>query len=312
MRVLIVGCGYVGLPLAAELVRQGHRVSGLRRSASDALRATGITPLSADITRPETLRDLPNDFDWVVNCASTGGGTVEDYRQLYLEGTRNLIEWLVPGSAGILPASSKYNPKAARRQDGGAPRFIYTSSTGVYGQNEGSLVDETSATEPASETAQILVATEKLLLGLARERNIPAMILRAAGIYGPERGYLLKQFLRGEVRIEGAGTRVLNMIHRDDLIAAIIAALARGRGGEVYNVVDDGPVSQLEFFRWLASTLNKPMPSIVPEDAAASRKRGLTNKRISNRKLRMELGVDLKFRDYRSGYTNEIQRLAQV
>jgi nucleoside-diphosphate-sugar epimerase len=96
------------------------------------------------------------------------------------------------------------------------------------------------------------------------------------------------------------------MIHRDDLIASIIAALARGRGGEVYNAVDDEPVSQLEFFRWLANTLNRPMPPIVPEDAAAPRKRGLTNKRISNRKLRM------KFPDYRSGYTNEIQRLAQV
>ncbi|NOS71272.1 MAG: SDR family oxidoreductase [Verrucomicrobia bacterium] len=312
MRVLIVGCGYVGLPLAVELVRLGHQVSGLRRSASDALRATGITPLSGDITRPETLRDLPNNFDWVVNCAATGGGTVEDYRQLYLEGTRNLIEWLVPGSAGILPAGSKDNQTATRRQDGSAPRFVYTSSTGVYGQNDGSLVDETSATEPASETAQILVATEKLLLQLARERNIPAMILRAAGIYGPERGYLLKQFLRGDARIEGAGARVLNMIHRDDLIASIIAALERGYGGEIYNVVDDEPVSQLEFFRWLASTLDKPMPPIVPEDTAAPRKRGLTNKRISNRKLRMELGVDLKFPDYRSGYTNEIQRLAQV
>lgn len=296
MRVLIVGCGYVGLPLAAELARQGHQVSGLRRSASDVLRAAGITPLSGDITRPETLRDLPNDFDWVVNCAATGGGTVEDYRQLYLEGTQNLITWLS-------------NENGAPRT---IPRFVYTSSTGVYGQNDGSLVDETSATEPASETAQILVATEKLLLQLARERNIPAMILRAAGIYGPERGYLLKQFLRGEVRIEGTGARMLNMIHRDDLIAAIIAALERGRGGEVYNVVDDEPVSQSVFFRWLANSLNRPMPPIVPEDTAAPRKRGLTNKRISNRKLRTQLGVELKFQNYRSGYTNEIQRLAQV
>ena len=75
MRVLIVGCGYVGLPLGAELVRRGHEISGLRRSAlaEAELKAAGITPLHADITRPETLARLPRDFDWVVNCSASGG-----------------------------------------------------------------------------------------------------------------------------------------------------------------------------------------------------------------------------------------------
>ena len=296
MRVLIVGCGYVGLPLAAELARQGHQVSGLQRSASDALRAAGVTPLLGDITRPETLAGLPRDFDWVVNCAATGGGSVEDYRRLYFEGTRNLIEWL----------TSVNGPSHT------IPRFVYTSSTGVYGQNDGSLVDETSATEPASETAQVLVATEKLLLATARESNVPAMILRASGIYGPDRGYLLKQFLQGDARIEGAGSRMLNMIHRDDLIAVIIAALERGRAGEIYNVVDDEPVSQLDFFRWLATTLDKPMPPVLAKETDVPRKRGPTNKRISNRKLHAELGVELKFPDYRSGYASEIQRMGRA
>lgn len=304
MRVLIVGCGYVGLPLAAEMIRQGHQVWGLRRTSSDALRVAGVTPFMGDITRPETLAGLPRDFDWVVNCAATGGGGLEDYRRLYLEGTRNLIEWLVP-------SSFSKNPKAVRRPTESGPRYVYTSSTGVYGQNDGSLVDETSATEPTSETAQVLVATEKYLLATARENNFPAMILRAAGIYGPDRGYLLKQFLRGDARIEGEGARMLNMIHRDDLIASIIAALERGRAGEIYNVVDNEPVSQLDFFRWLAATLGKPMPSILAEDTDVPRKRGLTNKRISNRKLHAELGLELKFPDYRSGYANEIQRMRQ-
>ena len=94
MRVLIVGCGYVGLPLGAELARRGHAVSGLRRSAAAELRAAGIEPLPADVTRAETLRNLRRDFDWVVNCAASGGGSAEDYRQLYLEGNRNLVSWL--------------------------------------------------------------------------------------------------------------------------------------------------------------------------------------------------------------------------
>ena len=92
MRVLIVGCGYVGLPLGTELVRQGHEVFGLRRSAAVAeLQSAGITPLRADITQPASLENLPRDFDWLVNCTASGGGGVDDYRKIYLEGNRNLV-----------------------------------------------------------------------------------------------------------------------------------------------------------------------------------------------------------------------------
>jgi nucleoside-diphosphate-sugar epimerase len=97
MRVLIVGCGYVGLPLGVELVRLGHEVYGLRRSASaeNELKAVGLQPLLGNVTRPETLAKLPREFEWVVNCVAASGGA-DDYRQVYLQGTRNLIEWLAP------------------------------------------------------------------------------------------------------------------------------------------------------------------------------------------------------------------------
>jgi nucleoside-diphosphate-sugar epimerase len=167
---------------------------------------------------------------WVVNCVSASGGGVEKYREVYLQGMRNLIEWL-----GTAP------PK----------KFVYTSSTSVYGQNDGSLVKENSSTEPAAETARILVETERVLLEAAREgmprptdalcapetagkdgpltpalspsegergntrqlsgnprlmgTRFPAVILRVAGIYGPERGYWFKQYLKNEARIEGNG-----------------------------------------------------------------------------------------------------------
>jgi len=287
MRVLIVGCGYVGLPLGAELVRRGHGVFGLRRSATDALKAAGITPLTADITRAETLTGLPRDFDWVVNCVASGGGGSGEYQQLYLQGTRNLIEWL----AG-LPLK----------------KFVYTSSTGVYGQNDGELVTETSPAEPESETAKVLVETEKLLLAAARADEFPAVILRVAGIYGPERGYLLKQYLRNEARIEGRGGRILNMIHRDDLIGVIIAALQGARAGEIYNVVDDEPVTQLHFFEWLAGTLGKDLPPSATAEEAASRRRGLTHKMVSNRRLKLEMGYQFKYPNFRTGYPDLISR----
>jgi nucleoside-diphosphate-sugar epimerase len=290
MRVLIVGCGYVGLPLGVELVRLGHEVFGLRRSATaeNELKAAGIRPLFGDVTRPGTLAALPQNFDWVVNCVSSTGSGAEDYRQVYLQGTCNLIEWLAP------------NPPK---------KFVYTSSTSVYGQTDGSQVKESSPTEPLVETAKILLETEKLLLAAVAERKFPAVILRVAGIYGPDRGHWFKQFLKNEARMEGDGSRFLNMIYRDDLIGCVIAALKNGRPGEIYNAADDEPVSQLHFFQWLAQALDKPLPPSEPENPDAARKRGVTNKRVSNRKLKMELGYQFKYPNFRKGYSAELLRL---
>jgi len=159
------------------------------------------------------------------------------------------------------------------------------------------------------ETAKVLLETEKLLLAAAVERKFPAVILRVAGIYGPERGHWFKQFLKNEARMEGDGSRFLNMIHRDDLIGCIIAALKSGRAGEIYNAVDDEPVSQLHFFQWLAQALDQPLPPSEPFNPDAARKRGATNKRVSNRKLKMELGHQFKYPNFRKGYSAELLRL---
>jgi nucleoside-diphosphate-sugar epimerase len=293
MRVLIIGCGYIGLPLGAELVRQGHEVFGVRRTtaAEQELKAVGITPLCADITRPETLAGLPAPFDWVVNCVASGGGEAEDYRRVYLQGTRHLVEWLA-----TVPVK----------------KFVYTSSTSVYGQNDGSLIKETSPAEPQAETAQVLVAAEKVLLDAVREKKFPAVILRVAGIYGPDRGHAFKQYLNNEARIEGKGERILNMIHQDDVVGSVVAALKSGRAGEIYNAVDDEPVSQFNFFQWLAGTLGKWPPPSVPEDADAARKRGVTSKKVSNRRLKMELGYQFKYPTFRQGYTAEILRMERA
>jgi len=136
------------------------------------------------------------------------------------------------------------------------------------------------------------------------------VILRLAGIYGPGRGHWFKQFLRGEARLEGDGSRYLNMIHRDDVVGAIIAALQGGAPvPSVYNVVDNEPVSQRDFFAWLAGQLGKPLPPSVPADAEANRKRGVTNKRVSNQRLKKMLGYQFKYPTFRQGYAVEIERM---
>ena len=290
MRVLILGCGYVGLPLGAELVRLGHEVFGVRRSAAGAedLVAAGIKPVVADIARAEDLAALPGPFDWVVNTVSSGKGGVAEYREVYLRGTRNLIEWL-----GARPPV----------------KFVYTSSTSVYGQTDGAAVKESSPTVPAGETSRVLVEVEQLLVAAARERKFPAVILRVAGIYGPERGHLFLQYLQDEARMQGKGDRLINMIHRDDVVGMIIAALQSGRAGEVYNAVDDEPVTQLTFFRFLAESTGKPMPPVATDAENAARKRGLTQKRVQNRRAKAELGYQFKYANFRLGYTAELIRL---
>ena len=288
MRVLIIGCGYVGLPLGAQLVRDGHDVFGMRRTvgSSAELTAAGIKPLTGDITKPEGLAQLPAAYDWVVNCVSSSHGNVEDYRAVYSRGMPTLIEWLGPAPP---------------------QKFVYTSSTAVYGQTDASMVEETSPTEPEADTARVLVETEKVLIEAAPK--FPGVILRVAGIYGPERGSWFKQYLKGEAKLEGKGERILNMIHLDDVIGAIVAALKGGRPGQVYNVVDNEPVTQLDYFRWLSNRLGKPLPPSAPDQENAERKRVLTSKKVSNRKLKTQLGYRLKFPSFREGYEPEILRL---
>jgi len=284
VRVLIIGCGYVGTEVGLQLVQLGHEVAGLRRSAEAAveLASYGIRPLCADITDSVSLRQLTPDFDWVVNCAaSTSGGGLEDYRRVYLEGTRNLVRWLRKSS--LL-------------------KFAYTSSTSVYGQNDGSWVDESCPTEPASPTGKVLAETEQELIRAHRDNALPAVVLRVAGIYGPGRGYYLRQLKSGEARIEGTGARFINMVHRDDVAGAIIAALEHGKAGSVYNVCDQEPVPQAELYGWLAKRLGLPVPSAARDSTTGPGRRHVTNKKISSRKLREELGYRFRYPTFRDGY----------
>ena len=289
MRVLIIGCGYVGMTLASRLRGLGHEVWALRRSPGpvESAAASGITFLQADITRPETLSPLPSAYDWVVDCVSASYGGAEAYRAVYVEGMRNLMEWL------RVTAPQK---------------FVYTSSTGVYGQTDGSVVDEESPTVPESETARVLIEAEQVLLGAARRDGFPGVVLRVAGIYGPGRGFWFKQFLNGEARLEGEGGRVLNSIHLEDVVGSILVALQHGTPGRIYNAVDDHPSTQLEFFQWLSQSLDKPLPPRAEPGADLARKRGLTSKRVSNQRLKTELGYSFRYPTFKEGYAAEVER----
>jgi nucleoside-diphosphate-sugar epimerase len=291
MRALIIGCGYVGLPLGREMVCQGHEVYGMRRSGGNDLQPAGIHSVIGDITRPESLTTLRSGFDWVINTVSSSKGGVDDYRAVYLEGNRN-----------VLAALSTSPPL----------KYVFTSSTSVYGQDDGSIVTEESATEPASPTSRILVEAENLLEQAHAESSFPSIIVRPSGIYGPGRGYLFRQYLKGEAQIVGKGDRSINMVHVDDMVGGIIAVLQHGQSGEIYNLSDDEPVRQVRFFEWLSQQLGRPMPPFVNKADAPKRKRGLTNKRVSNVKLKTQTGYEFRYPTFREGYEAEIREAREL
>jgi nucleoside-diphosphate-sugar epimerase len=158
----------------------------------------------------------------------------------------------------------------------GEAKMLLTSSTSVYAQRDGSWVTEESETKPARETARVLLETEKLVL----ERG--GIVGRLAGIYGPGRSALLSKFLAGTAVIDPENDRFVNQVHRDDIASAIFLLL--GQRTQICNVVDDQPMLQTDCYRWLAQRLNRPLPPIGK--STEQRKRGESNKCVSNAKLR--------------------------
>lgn len=293
-RALVLGYGYVGRPLCALLHAAGWQVDAATRNPTDADRATAalsaVRLLAANVTDLGSFPHPQQPYHAVLNVISSKGGGESIFRSVYLDGTRHILHWIDTCSPGA--------------------RYVHTSSTSVYGQNDGRLVDESSLTQPASATSRILVEVENLISHWASHHPPGAAICaRSAGIYGPDRGHLFQQFLRGEARIHGDGSRWLNMIHLDDLTHALLLLATHPEAVGTYNIADDEPVTELDFFTWLATRLQRPLPVRVDASALEGRRRGVTSKRVSNRRLRQHLGFALRYPTYREGYENEIQRL---
>ncbi|MEO7167930.1 MAG: NAD-dependent epimerase/dehydratase family protein [Chthoniobacterales bacterium] len=269
-RVLIAGCGYVGAATADLFHLAQWEVEGWTHSPESAAQL-GEKPFpvrAVDIADAGAVQAAAGAFDAVIHCASSGGGGAEGYRRVYLEGARNLL-------AALRPAV-----------------FLYTSSTSVYAQTDGSWVDEESAAEPSHATGKILRETEEIV------GQNGGLVARLAGIYGPGRSALLRKFLSGDARIEGAGERYLNQVHRDDIAAALFFLITRAPTAATVNVTDNEPIAQREAYEWLATRLGRPLPAVATE--SGERKRGASNKRVSNRKLRA-LGWEPMFPSFQRG-----------
>lgn len=273
MRVLIAGCGYVGSELGRRLVVAGHRVWGLRRDPRGL--PDGVEPLARDLVRDRSLGPLPAIGALVYSAAPDAGGE-EGYRAVYLEGLQNLLGTLDVGdSRGDMPA-----------------RLILVSSTAVYGQNDGSTVDETSPAEPVDYRGRVLLEAERLVARSATE----SVSLRLAGIYGPGRRRVLDDVLRGEARYVPG--RYVNLVHRDDAAGALLHLVELPRDGvdSMYIGCDREPVEQRVLFEWLAERSGSGAPRAGSPAAA-----GTPNKRCSSRRL-VASGYRFSYPTFREGF----------
>jgi len=274
--ILVAGAGFLGGRLLADLAADGVPCIGLTLSADRAAEleaSLGIRVLAADLGDAGALRgaldQLEERPDRVFHCASSNRGGAEAYRRVFVEGTRHLIELIQP------------------------ERFLFSSSTSVYRQTDGSRVDEGSPTEPKAETGRLLLEGEALAAG-AKSHGI----LRLGGLYGPGRAFVLQRLLEGRATIDHPpeGGRWLNQIHVADAASAARFLLQHEACG-VFNVVDGNAYQQTEVYEKIAPRFGVPLPAQA--EPRLDGKRGWTHKEVMADRLRA-LGWKPKFPDWLS------------
>lgn len=273
-RMLVLGHGYTAGWLTALLGAQGWSVHGTTRTRADQVRDAGASPLS-----------WPAQIDAVAALARSADA---------------ILISAAPDTAGdpMLPVLGDAIAQ------GRAGWIGYLSTTGVYGDRQGGWVDEDSPLAPATARGQARVQAESDWQALARAHDLPLHIFRLAGIYGPWRGPFAKLRNGTARRIIKPG-QVFSRIHVADLVQALWASICQPRPGAIYNLCDDDPAPPEDIIACAARMIGLPVPP--PEDFATAdmtpmaRSFYAESKRVRNDRLKRELGVVLKYPDYRSG-----------
>jgi nucleoside-diphosphate-sugar epimerase len=278
-KITILGCGYLGTAIAKKCLSVGWEVTALTRNMDTAkkLEAMGVKKVViCKIADSSWHEQVPPVQDYVVNCVGAANRSLDGYRDSYLAGQKSAIEWMKNGSVQA---------------------YLFTSSTSVYPQANGEWVDENSSNVGCSERATILLDAERVSFP-AKNISTRSYILRLAGIYGPGRHVLINKMKSGE-NYDGNSSRILNLIHRDDAVDAILSCLRsdnKSTGG-VYNVTDDTASTRGEITDWLSKKLNLDRPKYLENDSI-----GTANRKVSNRKIVNEIDWNPNFPSYREGY----------
>lgn len=279
-RILVAGCGQLGLPLARRLAGS-HQVWGLARSAREP--AAGIHFIQADLCQPESLTSLPHNIDTLIYCVTPGERSEETYRAIYVDGLRHLVTALGHNSS--------------------LQRLFYVSSTSVYGQSDHEWVDEDSPTNAKNFSGRIIREGERLAQLLCPK----ACIIRFSGIYGGNRSRLIDMVKSGRATLK-TRQNFSNRIHEDDCIGFMAHLLNLAFSGKpllpCYLASDSQPTDQNDVLNMLADMLDATLDY---GDAPLLRE-GVGSKRCRNTRM-LETGYELKYPTYVEGYAEMLGRL---
>ncbi len=268
-RVFIAGAGYVGMAAAGLLARSGHTVDFGRRTPGDSPHSHAM-----DVLRPDTYPAALREASCVVYCVSADGFTAQAYRDAYVEGLARVLE-------------------AAAR--GAAKRLVFVSSTGVFGQDDGSIVDEASRADPRGFSGRVLLEGEALLPAAPLQTTS----IRFSGIYGPGRDRLIRMVRSGSPVSAASRAAITNRIHRDDCARALVHLVEQPALAPLYLGSDEAPTPMGEILDWIAARLGlEPLP--VGDDAGRFPQRG-GDKRVCSARLRSE-GFRFAYPTYREGF----------
>ncbi|MFG6138901.1 SDR family oxidoreductase [Halomonas sp. B23F22_10] len=271
---LILGCGDIGTTLGRELKADGHKVIGVRRDAAK-LADSGLKGVSADLGDAAALAELP-DAEVLVYVVSADRFEEEAYRAAYPDGLKAVLAEF---------SARKRPPK----------HVFFVSSTSVYAQQGGEMVDEASPTEPGGFSGALMREAEQALI----DHDLPGTVVRFSGIYGPGRDRLIRQV--GEGRIAAATPPMYsNRIHRDDCAGVLAHLIGRAQAGEslheLYLASDCEPAPLHEVMAWLAKQLK-----VEATETIQSPLRRRASKRCDNARL-IESGYRFRFPTFREGY----------
>lgn len=268
-RVLLAGCGDLGLRVAQRLRADGHEVWALRRRPP-APDDSGIRWLCGDLTRPESLCGLPAGITRLIYLPTPDRRDESAYRAIFVDGLGHLLDAL--GSESL-------------------QRVLFVSSSAVYGEHGDDRVDENTPPAPPGFNGAVLLEAEQWLAA----QRLPSVVLRLAGLYGPDRLQLIERLRAGQVRVPRTPPHWANRIHVDDAAAAIVHLLSLDDPLPLYLGVDDTPLPLAVLYDHLAALIGVPAAADGPVPA------GIGSKRLSNARLRAS-GFVPQWPDSREGY----------
>lgn len=285
MKCLILGCGYLGAKAAQLWHQSGSEITVVSRSENNSahFKSLGYRCVVADITRPETLDALTDEFDVVLFAVGFDRSRYTDIREVYVTGLQNVLERL----------------KNFRGH------FVYISSTGVFGDCNGEWVDEESNTDPQRPGCKACLEAESLLQNYFARQNYT--ILRLSGIYGVGRIPRLDAILNERWSKLGQSGHI-NLIHVSDAAAIAKLVVEKQLFGETFLVSDGQPADRRDFYQFIAEQVGSgPIlwPEIADPDVA---RRSNADKKISNKKLIKMTGYEFLYPDYRAGITASLSK----